>query len=109
MLNAKERNVSSDVAFILGSFAMTVLRLAGFVNHHFFQSMRNVWVESRKLPNLPKGYSRLIGIIQGEVASSLEDRYNAALELWENIQQWIKEQGIEWETHDLEMPKKKES
>lgn len=107
--NARSREGNSDMVSGLSGFAMTVLRLSGFVNHHFFQSQRNAWVESKTLPNLPKDYVRLIGIVQGEVVSPIEARYNAALELWENVQKWAKGQGIEWETQDLEMPKKKES
>lgn len=109
ILNASERKVNSDLATGLADFAMTVLRLAGFVNHHFFQSMRNAWEDSKALPDLPKDYARLIERVHGEVACSLEDRYNAAWELWENLRRWMKVKGIGWEQKDLEMPKKKES
>jgi kanamycin nucleotidyltransferase len=109
IMNARERNVSSDIATGLVNFAMTVLRLVGFVNRHFFQSMRNAWEDSKALSDLPKGYARLIGIVHGEVETSLEDRYNAALELWGKVQKWIAQQGICWEEKDLEMPKKKEA
>ncbi len=108
MLNARERKVNSDLATGLTSFATTVLRLVGFVNHHFYESMRGAWEESRKLPNLPKDYARLTGLVQGEVASSMETRYNAALELWNRIEKWAEEQGINWQKQDLELPKKKE-
>lgn len=110
MMNARERNVPSDVATGLSNFALTVLRLVGFINRHFYQSMRNAWEDSKALSDLPKDYARLIEIVHGEVACSLEDRYNAALELWENIKLWAAEQGIEWETRsELTLPKKKEA
>lgn len=108
MMNARERDVPSDVATGLSNFALTVLRLVGFINRHFYQSMRNAWVESKSLSNLPADYARLIEIVHGVVDTTLENRLNAALELWENIKSWVKEEGIEWENKDLEFPKKKE-
>ncbi|MBN2378225.1 hypothetical protein JXM67_00265 [candidate division WOR-3 bacterium] len=109
IMNARERNVSSDVTTGLVNFAMTLLRLAGFVNHRFYESMRNAWEDSKALSDLPKDYTRLIGVVHGEVETSLENRYNAALELWENVIAWVKEKGMEWEKKELEMPKKKEN
>lgn len=109
LMNAWERGVRSDVSTYLYWFSYCVVKEIAFVNRYFFQSLRNAWEESKKLPNLPADYARLIELVHGEVASPLEDRYNAALKLWDNVNVWVKEQGIRWEQKDLELPKKKEA
>jgi len=106
LMNDWERKVASDISTQLFHFLVSVLRMVGIVNRHFYPSYRNAWEESKDLPNLPKDYVRLIEIVHGEVETDLQTRYNAALELWQNIQDWVKEQGIEWTRSDLELPKK---
>lgn len=109
LMNARERKVASDISTQLFHFSSSVLRMAGVLNRYFYQSLRNAWEESKSLPDLPADYTRLIEIIHGEVETSLDNRYNAALELWENAKVWMKGQGIEWEAQDLKLPKKKEA
>lgn len=106
LMNAWERKVASDILTQLFHFSSSVLRLVGVVNHYFYQSYRNAWEESKELAELPKNYVDLIELVHGEVETSLQNRYNAALELWQNIEIWMAEQGIEWTRSDLKLPKK---
>jgi len=102
------RKVKSDITVNCFYLAKGTMDLVGLVNRVFFSGMRNAFVESKKLPNLPTAYKKLIEIVLGEVEADLKTRYNSAMELWNNIKRWIDEQDIEWETQDLLMPKKKE-
>lgn len=104
--NAWESEVKSDILTALFDVSKIAVQLVALVNRYFYQSWRNAWEESKKLKNLPRDFSRLIEIVHGEVETSLQTRYNAALELWENVKVWVKGQGIEWTRSDLKLPKK---
>jgi len=107
--NAWEREILSDILTDFFFLSSKMIRIVAFVNHYFYQGYRNAWVESKKLSNLPADYVRLIELIHGEVETSIEARYNAAMELWESVKEWAGEHGIDWQKQDLELPKKKES
>lgn len=101
------RKVKSDAVANLYDLSEETVHLVGLVNRVFYGGMRNAFEDSKKLDNLPPDYKSLIEVVLGEVETDLQTRYNAALELWENIEKWVAEQGIEWMNHDLFYPPKK--
>ncbi|MBD3286203.1 hypothetical protein GF338_07685 [candidate division WOR-3 bacterium] len=107
--NAWQKGIISDILTDLFFFSAKTIHIVAFVNHYFYQGFRNAWEESKTLPNLPSDFVHLIEIVHGEVATTIEARYNAALKLWDNIRTWAAEQDINWEEQRLEMPEKKET
>jgi len=107
LMNAWERGVRSDASTYLYGFSYCVVKQVAFVNRYFYQSHRNAWEESKKLKKLPRDYVYLIEIIHGETEASLEKRYDASLELWQNILGWMVTMGVEWESEGkLVFPKR---
>lgn len=102
------RKVKSDIAASLFYVAKCSVDLVGLVNGHFYGGSRNSYEEAKILPDLPQDYRRLLKLVLGEVEIETQTRYNAALELWDNIKSWAAGQGIRWEEQSLEMPKMKE-
>lgn len=97
LMNAWEQGVRSDIATNLFHFSRSVVHLVAFVNRHFYPSMRNAWEESKGFEKLPKDYTSLIETVHGERSAPLGARYMAALELWQNTLDWMRELGIDWE------------
>jgi kanamycin nucleotidyltransferase len=97
LMNAWEQGVRSDIATNLFHFSRSVVHLLAFMNRHFYPSMRGAWEESKRFEKLPRDYTNLIETIHGERDVALDARYMAALELWQNVLDWMQELGIDWE------------
>lgn len=108
LMNAWEQGTRSDMATNLFHFSSSVVHLMAFVNRHFYPSMRGAWEESKKFQKLPGDYVNLISTLHGERDVALEARYMAALELWQNILDWMQELKIDWVSEGrFRIPKKK--
>jgi kanamycin nucleotidyltransferase len=108
LMNAWEQGIRSDIATNLFHFSRSVVYLVAFVNRHFYPSMRGAWEESKEFEKLPTDYANLIETVHGENDVALDARYMAALELWQNIQDWMREMNINWaQERRFKFPKKK--
>lgn len=108
LMNAWEVNIRSDVCTNLYHFSSSVVHLVAFMNRHFYPSTRGAWEESKKFEDLPTDYVNLIETMHGECDVPLDSRYMAALELWQNIQDWMRGKNINWvQQGRFKFPKKK--
>lgn len=107
LMNTWEMRIRSDVQTNLREFCFYLLLLVSFVNRYFYRNCLYAYEESKQLANLPAGYARLTGIVLGETETSIDSRYDAALELWKNTEKWAAGLGIKWQKRGkLKFPKR---
>lgn len=81
-----------------GRFLWFSVMWLGLANRHYFTTGRTVWEEVRRLPILPKGFERQLRTLAGFQASTVNEVYRAAEDLWAGIEALAEAQGIAWQS-----------
>jgi kanamycin nucleotidyltransferase len=69
-------------------------------NRVYFTTSGTIWQQVRQFPILTEGFEDQLTLLAGFEPGSLAAVYRAAEELWANIQQLARQQGIVWTTDE---------
>ncbi len=94
--NAWQRDDVYGVLHMGRGIAYSAAMLIGLANRRCYSSFRGMYQLSKQMERKPKEYDRLVDVAGGFVTADKERVYRAALELWENMQEFARELGIRW-------------
>lgn len=96
--NAKLSNnkiAITDEARELGWITIMFVALA---NGFHYTSTKNRFAEALSLKKLPKDFGNLVSILMGYNPSTIEEKYNSCINLWDNIKDFSKENNYKIKT-----------
>lgn len=75
--------------------------MLGLLNRRYYPGGRGFYQLSKQLPKQPKDYSTLLDMAGGFTTHDAEMVYKAAIELWANLCELVRAEGVEWEYNEL--------
>jgi hypothetical protein len=75
--------------------------IIGLLNRRYYPGGRGFYQMSKEMPKQPRDYARLLDLVGGFSTVEGEVVYRAAGELWENLCELVRSEGIEWENNEI--------
>jgi kanamycin nucleotidyltransferase len=94
--NAWERADQYGVIECGRRLTFTTAMLIGLANRRFYPSLRGLHQLAKQMPRQPRDYPRLLDLAGAFTTTDRSQVYQAALELWENLQIFAQELGVDW-------------
>lgn len=79
----------------------TCRALCGLNDRAYVTGSVRLFEHTKGLPRVPSNFGPLLDVVSGAVASSDQDLYEAAEDLWANLQALACECGLAWESTDM--------
>jgi predicted nucleotidyltransferase len=73
----------------------------GLLNRRYYPGGRGLYRLARQLPKQPKDYARLLDVAGGFTTAEGEVVYEAAMELWANLCELMRGEGVEWDSSEI--------
>jgi predicted nucleotidyltransferase len=79
----------------------SVAMILGLLNRRFYSGGRGFFQLSKEMPKQPRDYPRLLDLAGGFTTTESEVVYRAGEELWKNLGELVRAEGIEWESDTI--------
>jgi kanamycin nucleotidyltransferase len=73
----------------------------GLLNRRYYPGGRGLYRLARQMPKQPKDYARLLDLAGGFTTAEGDAVYEAAMQLWANMCELVRGEGIEWESSEI--------
>ena len=81
--------------------ALETAMIIGLLNRRYYKGGRGLYQLSKQMPKQPKDYPRLLDLAGGFATVEADIVYNAGMELWSNLCDLVRTEGITWESDRL--------
>lgn len=95
--NAAARNDMYGVMNMGRHLVWNAAMMLGLANRRWYPSQRGLYQMSKTMEKQPKDYPRLLDVAGGFITADTGQVYEASLELWNNLQEFARGLGVEWE------------
>lgn len=101
--NAYARGARHEVLNNGREITFNTAMIIGLANRQYYKSMRELYPTSKQMPLRPTAYNDLLDHAGNFTTTNVDDVYDATLALWEQLQIFVAELGIEWQVNDLDI------
>ncbi|MCS7274927.1 MAG: hypothetical protein NZ610_05975 [Candidatus Bipolaricaulota bacterium] len=95
---AWEQQREENLRWWAGRFLWFSALWLGLANRQYFTTGGTVWDEVRRLAILPKNFEHQLAVLAGFRPSAVGEVYRAVEDLWAEIQELAKAQGVAWQS-----------
>jgi hypothetical protein len=81
--------------------ALQTAIMIGLTNGRYYKGGRGLYQMSREMPKQPKDYALLLDRAGGFTTTDGDAVYAAASELWVNLCEFARTEGVEWDREEL--------
>ncbi|HKP51896.1 MAG TPA: kanamycin nucleotidyltransferase C-terminal domain-containing protein [Chloroflexia bacterium] len=82
-------------------FVFSTALLIGLANRRYYPGQRGLYRLAQQMPMQPANYGPLLDRAGGFTTHNSAEVYSAALTLWNNVQAFVANMGIDWDKDDL--------